>query len=199
MKRANTMLAVMAAALLMGSLSMVPGARAAVPSKDRDAAFERVLNGFETVPTRAALERAFPDARARLLAAATDATRRDGWPRQRAITLLNLYRDAGVRAALEGLAHDALPRIRRMAVYTLGRSFGHPGDAKLVESVQAAIADPVPDVRDLAVRALRWIEHPAARAALASLVKSHPDPAVRRLAEVTLERWTKRWTKRWRR
>lgn len=193
MKRANTMIWGTAAVALLGALSLAPAALAAGAPSDRDAAFERVLNGFETVPTRVGLERAFPDARARLLAAATDASRRDGWPRQRAITLLNLYRDAGVRAALEGLSGDALPRVRRMAVYTLGRSFGQPGDAKLVETVKAAVADPEPDVRDLAVRALRWIQHPAARATLASLAKSHPDSGVRRLAKVTLERWAKRW------
>lgn len=168
-------------ALLGGAAS----AAAASPSEGATQRFEQLLQAIDVTPSRADLDRAWPDARERLLAAAQEATR-DDWTRIRATSILALYPDAGVRAALLGLAADPRSKVRSTAIHTAARTFGVPGDAALVAAVEASLADPDPDVREHALRGLRWIDHPAAERLLSRLAARND--AAARLARKTLER-----------
>lgn len=141
----------------------------------QERSFTDVLHAIDTVPTREALETAYPDARQRLMKACEDTSLRI-YARHRAITLLSLYPTPQTRTFLEGLAVTAPdPEIRKMAVYTLGRAFGSPGDAALVAFIERATQDEAPVVREWAVRSLRWIAHPAAESLLHELARvQHP-------------------------
>lgn len=163
-----------------------PASAADRPSK-ADRAFETMLHDFEAVPTRDLLLKAWPDARERLLRAATN-ERRLEWPRSRAISMLSMFPDAEVRQTLETLAAHRLTFVRRMAVYWVARTFGEPGDAELVAHVAKAAGDSAPEVRDRAVRALRWVAHPAAGEALQKIAADHPDARLRGLALRTLKK-----------
>ena len=147
-------------------LSLATGGPAlAAPADPADARFEAMLRVIDVVPDRPALDRGWPDARARLLAAARD-ERREDWTRMRATSLLSHYADPAVRAALLELASSPRPEVRRTAIYTAARAFGAPGDAELVAAVEARLSDADGRVREHAVRALRWIDHAAAAALL---------------------------------
>jgi len=152
-------------------------------TSDRDAAFERVLKGIDTLPTRAQMDRAFPDAHDRLLRAAAN-DKRDTYTRIRAISFLSMYPEAATRSALETLSGHQDLHVRRYGVYTLARTFGVPGDAELVAVVEKATADKVEDVRTHAVRALRWVNHAAAGTLLDRLAKSS-DSKLAELAKLT--------------
>ena len=158
------------------------------PGQDAAAVgFDRLLRANDVVPDRAALLRAFPDARDRLLQAAGEVAR-DPWTRQRAVALLSFFEEPLVRAALAELARDPEAAVRSLAVYTLGRTFGQAADAALVTEVARGTEDPVPDVRDHAIRALGWMDHPDAGAVLRRLAGDHVDPLVRRIARRALAR-----------
>ncbi|TNF35237.1 MAG: hypothetical protein EP329_06395, partial [Deltaproteobacteria bacterium] len=103
------------AVLLALALVLAAPAASAAPSRADDAAsrrFEVMLRSIDVAPTRLDLERAWPDARARLLAAARDASR-DDWSRVRATSILSLYPDAEVRKTLLTLAGDARRDVRK--------------------------------------------------------------------------------------
>ncbi len=174
--------------LMLTALALGASATAAPAApRDADARFEALLKAIDVLPTRAQLDAGFPDARARLLAAAAQ-DGRDAWTRSRAIGFLGLYPEAPVRAALEGLSAHADPEVRRQAVYTLARAFGDPGDPALVARVLGLTDDTRPAVRDHAIRALRWVRHAAADQALERLSREHADPAARALAASTRQR-----------
>lgn len=154
--------------------------------------FQMLLESIDEVPpSREALEARWPDAKQRLLAVAMDDTRQ-GWSRLRALSFLSFFPDADTRAALEALATHPTAEVRRLAVYTAGRAFGQPGDAALVRLIEAAATDPVADVRDHAIRALRWVNHSAALMALERIRAEHPLDSVRELADRTLARRARR-------
>lgn len=156
---------------------------------------DSLLRSIDVVPaSRAELERSLPDAQAQLIAAAKDATR-DTYTRLRAIAFVSFYPDATTRAALVELAKAPAPDIRRAAVYSLGRTFGAiagdpvaRGIADLVADVAERDADAA--VREHAVRALRWVDDPAAAARLERIGKARPELA--ELVKTTLERRAKR-------
>ncbi len=146
-----------------------------------------VLRSIDTVPTRAQLDETWPDARARLMKAATD-TDRNVYERHRAITLLSLYPDSKTRSALTELAASESAEIRKMAVYTAARTFGTPGDANLVSFVRRFVRDDNPEVREWAVRGLRWVDHAQAREVLESVLAAD-DAALKPVARRALKKW----------
>lgn len=170
--------------LLIGASPPVAGASTGKRAADR---FERMLSAIDIVPSRSALDRQWPDAHKRLIQAATNDKRR-GYTRNRAISLLSFFPAAGTRKTLRALCSHAAPEVRRIAVYTLGRTFGVPGTAALVKRIATATRDPQSDVRVFAVRALRWVRHPSAQRLLEALTRQRGDKSLRQLAARTLQR-----------
>ena len=175
------------AVLSVGLVAVLLSATAHASSADRDAvaeraSFETFLKSIDIVPSsREAFVERFPSARAWLLEASADEAR-DTWTRRRALTLLSFFRDGGVRSHLSSQSMSDSAQTREWALYTLAKTFGVPGDAELVDFVIDRIAaDPSSDVRLRGVRALRWIDHPAAGAELERLEASAVEP-VRKLA-----------------
>lgn len=149
--------------------------------------FDRVVLGaIDTVPSRAALDAAYPDARDRLEAAARD-KKRSMYARHRAITLLSLYPDTRTRAFLEEQLTDEDPEIRRMAVYTLGRGFGLTPDGALVSTIAHVIETDPGVVAQWAVRSLRWIAAEDAHALLRKVIAGD-DARLARLAAAALRK-----------
>lgn len=161
----------------------------AVPAFAQNADFERdVLRSIDTVPTRAQLDANFPQARAQLEAAALD-TKHEMWIRHRAITLLSHYPDVRSRAFLGRLLDDPDHHVRRMAVYTLGRTFGQQADTELLERLGEVLRnDPSEEVVKWAIRSLRWVHHPEATRLLTTLAKR--DDVKGRIAALALKRTT---------
>ena len=176
------------ALLLAAALTLAGTALAA--DGDGDARFDAMLRAIELAPDRAALDKAFPDARERLLKVAAD-ERRDTWSRLRAITMAGLYTDTGVRKSLTALSRHKDPEIRRRALYVVGRAFGPKPDAALVKLLADALSDPVKDVRPMALRGLAWIEHPSAREAVAG-VAAGPDAKLAHIARYVIKRHAER-------
>lgn len=164
------------------------------PTAGKDSAdekFEALLNAIDIVPpSRAALDRLFKDAQARLIRAAKN-DKRTTYTRLRAITFLSFYPDLTTRGVLDGLTGHTDIHVRRYAYYTAGRAFGSPGDAALVKLMAKGVADTEVDVRTHALRALRWIDHVDAGTLLARLV-SGKDAALARLAVVTTRKRNQR-------
>ncbi len=134
-----------------------------------NASFEAdVLGAYDTVPTRTSLEAQCGDVRDRLESAATNRSL-TLYARHRAITLTSWYPDSRTRGFLADLLDDTNPEIRRMAVYTLGRSFGRQADALLVAQLAGVIERDTRLVAQWAVRALRWVDHEDAVRLLAAL------------------------------
>lgn len=162
-----------------------PDSALAAVAEGSDADFDWMLRSIDTVPPSAdALTARWADAEQRLIAAANNASL-DRWPRQRAISLLSLFLTDVSRSALEALASSDEVDVRRLAVYTLGRGFGQPGDAGLVTIIQDAVENGPPRVRDHAIRSLRWVDHSAALELLDVLRSTHAESSVRALAERT--------------
>ncbi len=149
--------------------------------------FELMLRSIDVVPPdRASLEKTFPEAWVKLDAAAREEGR-DTWTRIRAISLLSYFPEARTRTTLEAVSRSKDPEIRRQAVYTLGRSFGATADAALVTFITSFAADPVPAVREHAIRSLRWVDASEAEVALRDLTKQGA-PDLRKLAQTTLDK-----------
>ncbi|PIE18183.1 MAG: hypothetical protein CSA66_05015 [Proteobacteria bacterium] len=167
---------------------LASSAQAAPPAQDLDGRFEAMLRQIDVVPSRYELESVWPDARARLLAAARDDAR-DQFTRSRALTMLSHYPEPAVRTALVALAAHPDFRVRRVAIYTAARTFGVPGDATLVALVEgAAREDVAPAVRDHAIRGLRWIDHAEAGRALDRIARDGRDARAAKLARRILDR-----------
>ena len=114
------------------------------------------------------------------------------YERRRALLFLSHWPDARTRAWLEqSMVDEAMKPLRSSTVYLLARAYGQPGDEGLVALVDTATRDEDPEVRDRAVRALRWIDHVEAGRVLETLRYS-PDGDLRHLAEHTLRRRDKR-------
>lgn len=154
--------------------------------------FEMLLRSIDELPpSRGALEARWPDAKARLLAAAQDDSR-DSWTRLRAMSFLSFFVDADVRVALLDLADHRAVEVRRLALYTVGRAFGRTGDAALVQRLEAAMKDPSDEVAAHAVRALRWVDHGEALFALERIRASGRSAELRQLADVTITKRARR-------
>ncbi|MFO0748638.1 MAG: hypothetical protein U1F43_23700 [Myxococcota bacterium] len=154
---------------------------------------DALLRAIDVVPaSRAELERQVPNAQAELLAVAQDGAR-DTWSRLRAIAFLSFYPDATTKAALLGLARAAKSDadIRGGAIYSFGRTFGSAGEPAVADVVaDVAERDADASVREQAVRALRWVDAPAAAARLTRIGTTRPELAG--LAKMTAERRAKR-------
>lgn len=193
--RARLIASLIALSLPLGAVASAgapaprPAPTDAAPT-DADARFEGLLKAIDVLADRAGLDRAWPDARERLLRAAGEVDR-DDWTRIRAVAFLSFYPDAGVREALLALADAPRVEVRRMALYTAARTFGAPGDPALVAAVERALGDDAISVREHAVRSLRWIDHPAAGRALAR-VEAGERPELRELARLTTTRRAQR-------
>lgn len=165
--------------------------------------FDSLLETIEVVPNnRQDFERAMPDVKQRLIAAASDVSRTT-WQRVRAVSLLSYFPDVDTRSALERLSvapdrrlgdaqrkaqASADPEVRRLALYTLGRAYGAQANEQLVAFIEAQVAaEPELSVQEHAVRGLRWVDHPAAKAALTRLSERGP-AALRELARATAQR-----------
>ncbi|MFT7582741.1 MAG: HEAT repeat protein [Myxococcota bacterium] len=180
--------------LTVATLPSVAGAAPPAPAA-QDARFEALLKTIDVILSPTQLKRAFPDARARLLAAAAEVSR-DTFTRTRATTLLANFADDGVYAELIALGADANPTVRRYAIYTAARAFGTPGSPGLVTAVTAQLADADVAVRRHAVRALRWIDHPEAHTALEAITtRPAATPSLKKLARHVLDRRAARLTR----
>ena len=175
--------------LLIGLFSLLLGATPALASSPAaDQAFEQMLRGIDTVPTRQAMEKRWPNVVKRLVEAGNQSSR-DNYTRSRAISFLSFFSDVeSVRPSLEQLLNDKKARIRGIAVYTLARTFGDPGDNALVISIETSTNDSVRDVKTHAIRSLRWVRHPNAVQALKRLAKHAPEKSLRTLANRTLKK-----------
>lgn len=151
----------MASAMLApGSVAFAaPEKESAAETKDADTRFAELLAAIDVVPAdREALERAFPDIQVRLQAAAKDSAL-PFYSRYRAVSLLSFFPEEGIAQSLRGLSEDENPELRRIAIYTLARTFGATADVDLVRFLERKTQDPVADVAEHAIRALRWVDH----------------------------------------
>lgn len=151
-----------------------------------------LLASIDTMPADIThLEAISPTIRGDLEVAAADPAR-SLYERRRALLFLSHWPDARTRAWLEqSMVDEAMKPLRSSTVYLLARAYGQPGDEGLVALVDTATRDEDPEVRDRAVRALRWIDHAEAGRVLETLRYS-PDGDLRHLAEHTLRRRDKR-------
>ncbi len=152
-------------------------------------AINAALRAIDTVPSAEALLKATEDA-PQLLAATAQNQEADEYTRTRAVSLLSMFPTASTRSLLLSISRvDPAPAIRDMAIYTVARTFGAPGDEELV----ALLADAVfennsANSRDNAVRGLRWIDHPNAEELLAKLKESNEEDLRQLAAYVDLKR-----------
>lgn len=174
-----------AAVLMSLGLGLSAPAAGAYEGLPPSPAFENLLRAIDVVPPDAAsLLKAFPDAQARLIGAASNAER-DTWTRIRAISFLSFLPNDASRDALVDLASDADATIRAMSVYTLARGFGpvqaqvHDG---IIKTLEASLTDPAAEVREKAVRGLRWVRDTRA---LALLDRAATRPELKSLADIT--------------
>lgn len=137
------------------------------PASGLDAA----LRAIDTLPTRAQLEAAVTNPVAGLADAALDDSR-PRYERERAITLLSLFDAAQSRPVLEALAAYDDADIRTMATYTLVRAFQAEVGADWVPHLEEIARTADDREAEYAVRALRWVDAPAADGALARLAAS---------------------------
>lgn len=175
--------------LVLFVVSLASPSLAAAPDPRRDALLDQV----DGIPTnRAALERQLPDAQHALIQAATDETS-TMYRRLRAIAFLSFYPDDTTLATLDGLLKSTVVDVRAAAVYALGRTtwVETKGNQKVADRVaDIAERDPSADVREHAVRALRWVDEPAAATRLERLATTRPELAP--LAQDTLARRARR-------
>ncbi|MFU8802418.1 MAG: HEAT repeat domain-containing protein [Bradymonadaceae bacterium] len=160
---------------------------AGAQEKAPDDGFEAFLKAIDVVAPAPVLEQRWSDVRERLMQAAAD-EERDQYTRLRATSILGNFPEKDVRTFLTTLTETEDGLIRREAFYTVGRAFGAPGDAELVELIEKGIADEDARVRAHSIRVLRWIEHADAARTLEKVAKTSDDEALRDLAALTLSR-----------
>ena len=126
-----------------------------------------------------------PDARAAVVSALTDP---EPSVQRTALASLSLAEDEGAILAVTKLAReDDAWAVRARATDALATLVSGPR-ARVAASVLAKISaeDPIPFVRESALRALGGSAEPAARAALGKAAKTDPEPRLRGLAESLL-------------
>lgn len=135
------------------------------------------LSAIDIVPTAEQLRRVVPSPDVALDAVARDPSL-SLYLRERAVSLLSAFPTRDVAKRLEALASaPAMPvRLRAMAVYTRVRGFA-------AVDAQAALAYASPltqasdlDVRESAIRGLRWVALPGADAVLEKALASETHP-----------------------
>ncbi len=165
-----------------------PPAQVAPPATAVDGRFEAMLQSLDVVPpSRAAFLVAFPDAPDRLVRVARDVTR-DAWTRLRALSMLSFFPTPATADALTRLTQDGAPAIRGEAVLTLGRVFGGVVGAAadpVLAAVSRGLRDAVPEVREKAIRALRWCHDDRA---VGLLAEARRDGGMRPLVDATSAR-----------
>jgi len=180
--------ALAAVTLVAALVAPLPPTHAAPP---RPASLEALLDAIDVVPPdAAALLSAFPDAERRLTAIAQD-TRRSGWHRQRALSLLSFLPNERTRATVLALCESSSDRdLAALATYTLGRAFGATLGTRELSLLERRAVGPDEALADYAVRALRWVDHADARRILDRVIaetrSTHPERS--RLATTTQSR-----------
>ncbi len=107
-----------------------------------------------------------------------------GEERLEVLTALVPYADPRADAQLRKLLQDRDPGVRARAVAGLGR----PGQEEDVPRLLRCTRDPEPYVQRTAVNALGGVGGGRALKALREVAKTHPDPVIRRWAEVHIRR-----------
>jgi hypothetical protein len=178
-------------ALAAPPAALTPGPAARLAQSD-DARFDAMLSSIDVVPpSPEALLRAFPDAPTRLAAAARERGRA-AWTRLRALSMLSFFPTPATAQVLEGLTRDAADGIRAEAVLTFSRVFGRASGSAadaLIAAVGRGLRDASPEVREKAVRSLRWCDDERANGLLA---EARRDTALRGLVDVTAARRERR-------
>jgi len=151
---------------------------------------ETQVLSIDTVPSRAQLDAHGPGVQSRLIMMAMDPNQ-EIWARVRALNALSAYPNQASRTTLLILAQNPHTTLRGQALYTLARTFGKPGDARLVEHLKEALHDDQKQVRQLALRGLRWVDDPAA-GTLLNMLSSDTDSPLARLARHVQQRRAER-------
>jgi len=136
--------------------------------------FETHVLAIDTIPSRTRLDSLDPQAQGRLITTATDPNK-EPWARVRAVNLLSAYPNVASRTVLELLSHNPDASLRGQALYTLARTFGQPGDIRLVTHLREALKDHHAQVQTLALRGLRCVDDPAAARLLKTLANNHDE------------------------
>ena len=134
-------------------------------------ALDAVLGMIDGLPDAAALGAAWPDAPARLAAAAANPAR-SRYERERATSLLSLYPEPSTDVLLLALISGDDADVRTMARYTRSRTFGATLDATWVAQLEAVAVAGRGRESSYAVRSLRWCDAPEADTALSRLSDS---------------------------
>jgi HEAT repeat protein len=145
-----------------------------------------LLASIDSQPTRAQLDAISPDIRTHLEGAAHDSSL-SIYERRRAIGFLSLYPDARTREFYRTLTSSPDADIRRTALYTMARTFGAAPDAELVKELAAGLEDGSADVREWAVRGLRWVADEDARTLLRQIAAGE-DASLARIARRALKK-----------
>jgi hypothetical protein len=160
-------------------------ARAVLPADP----FVALVGAMCGAPTRDQLVAAAADAHPadRLHALALDEAETD-WVRQRALSLLSHFPEGATAERLAALTTVGPPAQRALAVYTRARAFGAIDPGLALDGLRPHLGAADARVRDRALRALRWVDHEEAEAALRALAQTAPSAADRRLARHVLAR-----------
>lgn len=170
--------------LTLGVASATP---AAVDAAAVDAPLLRALGASCDVPSVEALLDAAPDAAERLYAIALDETRSE-YVRERAVSLLSGFPDEETEVHLAVLMEVGPARQRAIALYVYARTFGAVAPDLVLARVVPRLDATEPRLRDLAIRALAWVEDPAARIVLERFERETPRDRDRRVARHALLR-----------
>lgn len=166
---------------LLASLLLASSAAAQQP-----APLDGILRAMDVVPTAEQMSAVLPEPVSMLRDAALD-TSRSTYERTRAVTLLSVYPGAESRLALNELLNAADEDVRRLALWTLARTFGDTQDPVLAAQIATFFADPSEAIREEAVRAMRWVDHADAAQYLIELRPTASADLVR-IIDHTLER-----------
>jgi len=149
------------------------------PQIVHDKSISSLLQGIDTVPSRETFEAAHPNPSLALQAIALDNSQ-GTYLRRRAITLLSHWPTQDNLNFLRGLNRLEVKELRSMAIYTIGQVYGETHSEVATEAIEVALKDPELEVREWAVRALRWTAGERASTLLAELIN---DTELGRLAE----------------
>ncbi len=140
-----------------------------------NSAFLDVLNGIDTIPTKANLVAAFPKAALRLEQTGCD-PKTKAYARNRAISFLSMFENEGMNA-LNRLTQCAIPETQERAVYALARAF--PKNKKVIQIVLNFNHLESKTTAFWSIRALRWISLTDAKPKLLEIIESDQKNAVK--------------------
>lgn len=150
-----------------------------VPQIEHNKSVSSLLQSIDTVPSRETFEAAHPNPSQALQAIAMDDTQ-GTYLRRRAITLLSHWPTEQNLNFLRSLQDLKVKELRTMAVYTIGQVYGETHSEIATQAIEVALKDSELEVREWAVRALRWTAGERASTLLAEL---RNDKELGRLAE----------------